>query len=101
MDFSRPTNSGMTMWGYTTTSRNGRTGIAPGVPGCSTSGVSVLTRGTFDGAPKALVISVTVASVVRVSCGDEPQRSRASITFCGEQTTTAVDWKIPEAIAPC
>src|SRR5678815_4885261 len=26
MDFSRPTNSGMTLCGYTTTSRSGRTG---------------------------------------------------------------------------
>ena len=27
MDFSRPTNSGITMCGYTTTSRNGSTGM--------------------------------------------------------------------------
>ena len=27
IDFSRPTNSGIAMWGYTTTSRSGRIGV--------------------------------------------------------------------------
>jgi hypothetical protein len=44
MDFSRPTNKGMTMCGYTTTSRSGSTGMAAAVTAAGTaSGVSVLT----------------------------------------------------------
>src|SRR5216683_3651615 len=40
MDFSRPTNSGITMWGYTTTSRSGSTGMP--LVGGANSGTSAM-----------------------------------------------------------
>ncbi len=50
MDLSRPTNSGMTMWGYTTTSRSGSTGtrvVADSLAGLSVSSVTGSSSGAW------------------------------------------------------
>ena len=43
IDFSRPTNRGMTTWGNTTTSRNGRTGSTSRSPGKEPSSATFVT----------------------------------------------------------
>src|ERR1700730_3560485 len=59
MDFSRPTNSGITMCGYTTTSRSGSTGTADG----TTASITVVSSVTVALGASCSACWITAAAV--------------------------------------